>query len=158
MITTELLTRATATLHDCSAGWQKDKIQGVRRWLWECGIAGNFLLQQLLDGLVRYRGGWLGLGERNTSCSLSMSDRFSRNIVFAQLIHQAACEDEIKKLIHLREDACRRLLFPAAAPEYGENLDGCHQRAIAIDQFGSGGRCDRLSLRFVKRNDSYRAL
>src|SRR6202030_200199 len=98
VIATELPTRTAAALHDGSAGWQEDKIEGVRRWLRECGIARDLLLQQLLNGLVSYRGGWLRLCERNTPRSLSIPDRLPHNIVFAQLIHQAACEDEIKKL------------------------------------------------------------
>src|SRR5579864_6963421 len=84
VIATELLTRTTPALHNGSTGWQEDKIQGVWSWLRECGVAGNFLLQQLLNGLISHRGGRLTRCERDTPRSLSMCDRLCRNIVFAQ--------------------------------------------------------------------------
>src|ERR1700730_14629299 len=116
VIAAELLARAAPTLHNGCPWRREDKVKSVRRRLRKRSIARNFPLQELLNGLVSHGGGRRGRGERNTSCSPSMPNGLSRNVVFAQLVYQTTFQDKIKKLVHFREESRRPSLFSSWCP------------------------------------------
>jgi len=88
----------------------------------------------------------------------AVTDIFSRDTVFPELVHQRARENVVEEQTHVRGNRALRRLLPSRAPKNGEDFDGSEQRPAAVSELGRGCRCDPLRLRPMEWHDPDRVL
>src|SRR5712664_256681 len=87
-----------------------------------------------------------------------MTDIFSGDAIFTELIHQRACKNVVEEKVHVFHDHTLRRLIPFGAPKNSEDLDGSEQRPAAVSKPGRDRRCNALRLRAMKWHDADRVL
>jgi hypothetical protein len=82
-----------------------------------------------------------------SASALAMGDFVVCHIILAELIDERAGQDEVKELVYFLHHRVLRRGVPSGAPENGEYLDGCDERAVAIGELWRGSWSDRLRSR-----------
>src|SRR5712664_465127 len=87
-----------------------------------------------------------------------MTDIFSGDAIFTELIHQRACKNVVEEKVHVFHDHTLRRLIPFGAPKNSEDLDGSEQRPAAVSKPGRDRRCNAVRLRAMEWHDADRVL
>ena len=80
-----------------------------------------------------------------------MADGFAGDVVFGELVHEFAGENEIEEIVHVSHEWQICGVLPGFAPENREDLNIGQQRAIAISKLrrsrcgGAGSRVQRYN-------------
>ena len=85
-----------------------------------------------------------------------MADGFAGDIVFGELVHEFAGENEIEEIVHVSHERQICGVLPGFAPESREDLNIGQQRAIAISKLRRS-RCGGAGSG-VQRYDAQRML